>query len=270
VKYVRTDTILDKILAQKERELPERDEYVTTSAQLDYLVSQMPPPLDFRAALCRDTVALIAEVKKASPSKGIFVEDFDPLAIAKTYAENGAAAVSVLTDEQFFQGRLRYLGEIREALNIPALRKDFIIDPYQVYEARVNRADAVLLIVMALDDSQLADLHRVITDLGMAALVEVHDEKELERALKVGATLIGVNNRDLRTFHVDLGVTERIAKQLPDGVVLVAESGIHSGDDVRLMGDLGARAVLVGEALMLAQDRAAAVRAFSGQPYSAK
>ncbi len=161
------------------------------------------------------TVALIAEVKHASPSKGVLIENFDPVALGTTYAANGAAAISVLTDQQFFGGSLAYLTQVRAAVDIPVLRKDFIIDPYQVYEARAANADAVLLIVAALADAQLADLHALVAELGMAALVEVHNEAELERALQINPRLIGVNNRDLKTFHEDLGTTGRIAALIP-------------------------------------------------------
>ncbi len=214
----------------------------------------------------KDTVALIAEVKKASPSKGVLIENFDHLKIGKAYAENGAAAISVLTDEHFFQGHIRYLREVREAVHVPVLRKDFVIDPYQVYEARAAGADALLLIVMALEDNQLRDLHQLVSELGMAALVEVHNEAELERALKINAKLIGVNNRDLRTFHEDLNVTGQVAKLVPRDVTLVAESAIRSVADVRRMGVLGARAVLVGEGLVKVGNMEQQVRAFSSQP----
>lgn len=264
--FIRTGTILDKILAQKVYEIGDR------RAQLPMLqqaAAQAAPPRHFAAALHRDTVALIAEVKKASPSKGVLIENFDPVAIGRTYADNGAAAISVLTDEAFFQGHLDYLRDVRQAVAVPVLRKDFVIDPFQVYEARAAHADGVLLIVMALDDTALADLHDLIISLGMAALVEVHNEQELARALKIGATLIGVNNRDLRTFHENLDVTARLAKLVPREVTLVAESAIRTADDVRRMGQLGARAVLVGESLVKAGNMAQQVREFSSQPREA-
>lgn len=257
--FVKTDTILDKILAVKLTEIGDNLAEVARRAR------EADPPRDFVAALHRDWVALIAEVKHASPSKGVLIEDFDPVALGTTYADNGAAAISVLTDAQFFQGSLAYLTEVRAAVNIPVLRKDFIIDPYQVYEARAANADAALLIVAALEDGQLTDLRALITELGMAALVEVHNEAELDRALKAGAALIGVNNRDLKTFHEDLGTTGRIAKLVPDGVTLVAESAIRSAADVRKMGALGADAVLVGEGLVKADNIGAQVRLFSRQ-----
>lgn len=271
--FVETGTYLDKILAHKQAELRRQfdeaggpmDGGFAWQAQVAHYARQAPPPRDFLAALQKDTVALIAEVKKASPSKGVLVEDFDPVRIATTYAANGAAAISVLTDETFFQGSLRYLREIRQAVAVPVLRKDFIIDPFQVDEARASGADAVLLIVAALEDGQLAELYAQIRAYGMHALVEVHNEAEMARALKLGAPLIGVNNRDLKTFEVDLATTGRLVAMVPAGVTLVAESGIASGADVAHMGRLGARAVLVGESLVKAADMAAAVREYSTQ-----
>lgn len=224
------------------------------------------PPRDFVAALRRETVAIVAEVKKASPSKGLLVADFDPLAIALAYAEGGASAVSVLTNETHFQGHLGHLRQVSEAIEQPTLRKDFIIDPLQVYQARAAGASAVLLIVAALPDQSLARLLSLVEMLGMSALVEVHDLSELGRAIECGATLIGVNNRDLRSFQVDLATTERVARKLPLGMTLVAESGIFTPDDVQRMANCGAHAVLVGESLVTAQDRAAAVRALTGVP----
>ncbi len=256
--FVKTDTILDKILAQKQVEIGDNLAEMARRAREAVPVR----PLDLRRA----TVSLIAEVKHASPSKGILIEHFDPVALSTTYAENGAAAISVLTDARFFMGSLDDLRAVRAAVDIPVLRKDFIIDPYQVYEGRAAGADLLLLIVAALADGQLADLHALISALGMAALVEVHNEAELERALKIGAGLIGVNNRDLKTFHEDLGVTARLVRDLPETVTLVAESAIRSAADVSNMGRLGAHAVLVGEALVKAGDIAAQVRAFSSQP----
>jgi len=267
--FVKTDTILDKILAHKEAEITACERHTPLAEWRDQIKS-VAPPKDFATALHRDTVALIAEVKKASPSKGILIENFDPAAIGKTYADNGAAAISVLADEQFFQGNIRYLDAVRTVADVPLLCKEFVLFPYQVYEARLHQADAVLLIVMALEDARLKDLHQLINELGMAALVEVHNEDELERALKIGATLIGVNNRDLRTFHEDLNTTARVAKIAPSGVTLVAESAIRSPEDVRRMGELGAHAVLVGEGLVKADNIASQVRAFSSQPREVK
>ena len=262
--FVKTDTVLDKILAHKVDEVAQQKRLLPFD-RLKALIAEANPPRDFAAALRRETVALIAEVKKASPSKGVLIEDFHPVRIAKAYADNGAAAISVLTDARFFQGSLDYLKAIRAAVDVPLLRKEFVIDPYQVIEARAAGADAVLLIVAALADTQLVDLHDLIVAQRMTPLVEVHNEDELKRALKIGAAVIGINNRDLKTFHVDLATTARLAKQIPDHVTLVAESGIMSADNVREMGRLGAHAVLVGESLVKSGDIAASVQAYSSQ-----
>lgn len=261
-QYVKTDTILDKILAQKVREL---EAATLPLATIRAHAESMPKAPSFSAALRRDTIALIAEVKKASPSKGVLIENFEPMSLARTYAENGAAALSVLTDEQFFQGHLDYLREISQGVSLPTLRKDFIIAAYQVYEARAVGAAAVLLIVAALEDAQMADLHALILELGMSPLVEVHNEAELDRALAINAKLIGINNRDLKTFHVDTSITGRIAQRVPSDVTLVAESGLKTAADIVLMGQLGAHAVLIGEGLVIADNIALKVREFSSQ-----
>jgi indole-3-glycerol phosphate synthase len=262
--YVKTGSILDEILACKVETLATKKQKMS-EAQMRELATRVVPPRDFLGALQQDTIALIAEVKKASPSKGVLIEDFDAVRLAKIYAENGAACISVLTDEKYFQGHLDYLEAVDKAIAIPTLRKDFIIDPYQVYEARVACASAVLLIVAALSDSQLKDLHDLIIELNMTPLVEVHNEAETERALKVEAKLIGINNRDLKSFYTDLAVTERLAKLVPIGVTLVAESGMKTTEDVARMGSMGAHAVLIGEGLVTAPDIGAAVREFSSQ-----
>lgn len=271
MSYVKTNTFLDRILAQKSADIAASRAPAALARHQD-AAQQQPPPRDFTGAIQRrsqstqPTLALIAEVKKASPSKGLLLADFDPARLATTYAANGAAAISVLTDAPFFQGSLDDLRAVRAAVDVPVLRKDFVIDACQVYEARAAGADAVLLIAAALDDRQMADLHALITELGMAALVEIHDESELERTLSLGASLLGINNRDLRSFNVDLNTTARLAALVPDDVTLVAESGIGSPADVRRMGELGAHAVLVGEALVTADDIGATVRQFSDQP----
>ena len=253
---VTTGTILDKIIAHT-REVVRAAEASRPRNTLEAAHT----PRDFIAALQREHVALIAEVKHASPSRGILIAPFDPVAIARMYAENGAAAISVLTDEEFFKGHLDDLSQIRAAVDLPLLRKDFTINPYQVYEARAGGADAVLLIVAALDDALLADLHALASELGLAALVEVHDESELERALKINPRLIGINNRDLRDFSVDLGTTARLSERVPTGAVLVGESGIKSADDVRALGRV--HAILVGETVVTAPDRVAKLRELS-------
>lgn len=264
MSFVRTDTILDKILANTVEEIEARRAITPLIDMID-AARAVPAPRDMLAALRRDTVALIAEVKHASPSKGVLIDPFDPLVLGTTYAENGAAAISVLTDQQFFQGSLDYLTIIRGAVQVPVLRKDFIVDPYQVYEGRTAGADAILLIAAALEDAQLAGLYALTSGLGMTALVEVHNEAELDRALRIDPQVIGINNRDLKTFNVDLNTTARIARLVPDQVTLVAESGIHSAEDVRRMGELGAHAVLVGEALVKSADVDETVQAFGSQ-----
>ncbi|WP_309707218.1 indole-3-glycerol phosphate synthase TrpC [Armatimonas sp.] len=206
-------------------------------------------------------VALIAEVKKASPSKGLIRPDFDPVAIAKAYATGGASCLSVLTDRDYFQGDLGYLAAIREVVSLPLLRKDFLIDPIQIYEARLAGADAILLIVAAIPSpARLAELRHAAEQLGMDVLVEVHNEAELALAVESGATLLGVNNRDLNTFTVQLETFERLAPLFPQNAVAVAESGIFTAEDVRRMGAAGAHAVLVGESLMRQPDVEAATR----------
>lgn len=263
--FIKTNTVLDKILARKVEELAERQQIVSLEEMMEASIETPYGVCDMMSALRKDTVALIAEVKRASPSKGIMVQDFAPVMIASTYNQNGASAISVLTDEDFFMGHLDYLTAVRESVTIPVLRKDFVIDPYQVYAGRVAGADAILLIVAALSGSQLEELYEVVTGLDMTALVEVHNEVEMERALNLGAKLIGINNRDLKTFTVDLETTSRLADMVSDDVLLVAESGIRHADDVKHMGELGAHAVLVGESLVKSVDMVQAVREFSSQ-----
>ncbi len=257
----RTGTVLDRIVAGKREELAAAQRRVPL-ADLKARLPQAPPPRPFAGALRGDTVRLVAEVKKASPSRGLLRADFDPLALARAYADAGAAAVSVLTEEKHFQGSLDHLASIRAALpeGPPLLRKDFLFDPYQLYEARVHGADAVLLIAAVLDSALLAELIGLAETLVMDALVEVHDEAELERALTAGASLIGVNNRDLRTFDVDLATTERLRPLIPPQVTVVAESGIATRADVQRLEALGVHAVLIGEALVTAPDPAAKIR----------
>ncbi len=250
-----TPTILDKILSHKRSEV-ERQQIKIPLEKLQPALERAPAPRDFAAALRQgEHIALIAEVKKASPSRGVLLENFDHLALAQTYAEHGAAAVSVLTDSRFFQGSLKFLEGIRKLPGwpLPLLRKDFIIDPYQVYEARVYGADALLLIVAALDDENLAALLSLTQELGMHALVEVHTAAELERALAADAQIIGINNRDLHNFVTSLETSEQLAKLLPGGPsrpVLVSESGIFRAADVARLRSCGADAILVGEALV--------------------
>ncbi len=262
--FVTTDTVLDRILDRKVEELAGAR---ASDADVMRLAESSPFKVrDMISALHSDRVSLIAEVKRASPSKGELTKDFAPVMTAAAYAHNGASAISVLTDEHFFRGSLAYLTAIRKAVHVPILRKDFIIDPYQVYEGRAAGADAILLIVAALSDAQLSELCALTHQLGMSPLVEAHNEWEMERALRLDAKLIGINNRDLKTFHVDLATTARLANMVDDDFLLVAESGIFSATDVQKMGRLGAHAILVGEALMKAPDTVALVRELSSQP----
>jgi indole-3-glycerol phosphate synthase len=257
-------TILDRIVAATRRDLEWRRDHVP-ARDLERQLAAAPPPRDFRAALERPgEVAVIAEVKKASPSAGVLRPEFDPVAIARAYAAHGAAAISVLTDEPFFQGSLLHLAAVRQAVGVPVLRKDFIIDPYQLLEARVAGADAVLLIAEILDDAELAALLRRVHELGMQALVECHEAANLRRVVAAGARLVGVNNRDLRTFVTRLEHTLELAAQLPPGCCLVSESGIRTHDDLLRLRPAGVRAVLVGEAFMRAADVGAALDALRG------
>ena len=222
--------------------------------------SRAPQGHRFRNALAtRDRVNVIAECKRRSPSRGVLRPDYDPVAIAAGYEQAGAAAISVLTEPTFFDGALEHLAAIRERVRVPLLRKDFIVDSYQLLEARANGADAVLLIVAALTDEQLATLHREAHALGLAALVEVHDVEEVERALAAGAEIVGVNNRNLRTLEVDTKASELAAARIPPHVIAVSESGLKSQADLSRMRALGYRAFLIGERLMTAHDPGAAL-----------
>ncbi len=261
----RMPTILDKIVATKREEIARAKE-LRPEAALRAAIADAPPPRDFFNALASSgPIKLIAEVKKASPSKGLIRADFQPVEIAKAYEANGASCISVLTDEQYFQGSLDYLRDIRAAVNLPVLRKDFILDTYQLLEARAAGADAVLLIAECLDDCHLRKLHNEAIELGMAPLVELYEPENLARVFDAGATLIGVNNRDLRTFEVDLQHTIRLRERIPDRCVLVGESGIHSRQDALLLEESGVDAMLVGEHLMSQPDIGAAVRALLGR-----
>jgi len=252
-------SILDEIVATKRREI-EKSKVARPEPELRANAESAPPPRDFFAALAAlGPIKLIAEVKKASPSTGVIRADFDPVAIARIYEAHGATCLSVLTDEPYFQGRLEYLQAIRAAVKLPVLRKDFILDKYQVYEARAAGADAVLLIAECLDDCHLRALHNEIVALGMAPLVELYDPDNLQRVLDAGATLIGINNRDLKTFKTDLEHTLRLRERIPDHCVLVAESGIRTRDDIERLESAGVGAILVGETLMAAPEIGAAV-----------
>ncbi|MFN3689335.1 MAG: indole-3-glycerol phosphate synthase TrpC [Fimbriimonadales bacterium] len=255
-------TILQRILETK-REALEVRKRTSPLAELKARLADLPPTRGFHYALRHSTnpIALIAEIKRASPSKGIIRADFDPAAIAQQYHEAGADALSVLTDEPYFQGKPENLDIARQHAPLPALRKDFIVEEYQVYESRVLGADAILLIVAALPDrAQLHDLRALAELLGMDALVEVHDEWELETAVESGATLIGINNRDLRTFEVSLETTFRLLRYFPDEITRVSESGIETADHVKRLHAAGVHAILVGETLMRSRNPAAVVR----------
>ncbi len=256
----RLPDILNRIARVKLDEI-RRAQAQRPLAEVRAQAEAMPPARDWRAALAQPGVQLIAEVKAASPSEGVIQAALDPEAQARAYARAGAAAISVLTDAPFFHGSLAHLRAVRAAVPVPVLRKDFILDPYQIYEARAAGADAVLLIVALLDDAQLRDALALSRELGLGTLVEVHTPTELERALAAGAEVIGVNNRDLHTFTVDLAVSEQLLPRIPRGVVRVAESGVHTPEDVVRMACAGADAVLVGTALMRADDPEALARA---------
>ncbi|MBA2936398.1 indole-3-glycerol phosphate synthase TrpC [Sphingomonas sp. CGMCC 1.13654] len=255
-------TVLDRIIETTRAEVARRSAETTLSA-LEATARAQQPPRGFAAALSRkaDTGhALIAEIKKASPSKGLIREDFDPPAHARDYEAGGAACLSVLTDKPFFRGDEEYLIAARAACSLPAIRKDFMVDPWQVAEARAIGADAILIIVAALDDGAMAEIEAAAIDHGMDALIEVHDEAELERALRLKSRLIGVNNRDLRDFTVDLGRTETLAKLMPAGTQIVAESGLATKADLDRLAAAGIHRFLVGETLMRQADVAAATR----------
>jgi len=279
--------ILDKIVEEKKREVARLAARLIAVGDLRDAMLEHGERRDFLATLRRPRhgdIALIAEVKKASPSAGVICKDFDPVRIAREYEAAGASCLSVLTDEKFFQGSLNYLRQIRAVVKIPLLRKDFIIDERQILEAIEWGADAILLIVAILSDAKLAKFHALATEAGLAVLVEVHDEEELERALKISPALIGVNNRNLKNFKVDLATTEKLAAKMEDGrlrmdkrpknqssilhrsssPLLVAESGIHTRADVERLKKCGASAILVGESLMKGGDVGAKVRELIG------
>ena len=257
--------ILEEILAHKRAEVEEAKRRTPTGALRREAEVRRGPRGRFREAITSgDRIALIAEVKKASPSKGVIRPDFDPVELARAYAAGGARAISVLTDERFFMGSLDHLRAVQREVPLPVLRKEFIVDPHQVYEAKVAGADAVLLIVAALRPAELADLMQLAWELGLDALVEVHTEEELETALSAGADIVGINNRDLRTFFTSLEVTARLAPGVPEGTALVSESGIQRREDLELLAGLGVDAVLVGEALARERDVEGKARELAG------
>ena len=258
-----TGTVLDRILAHKREEVADRRRSKPLSTLVD-AARTASSVRGFAAALVArieaGEPAVIAEVKKASPSKGVIREDFDPIAIAKSYAAAGAACLSVLTDENYFQGHDRYLVDVRTATRLPALRKDFVVDPYQIFEARVLGADCVLLIVAALDRKLLHECHACAVDLGLDVLIEVHDKPELDAALRLSPKLVGINNRDLRTFDTRLSTTYDLLPEIPNDTVVVTESGIHDRAQVAALRARGVNAFLVGEAFMRDPEPGTALR----------
>jgi indole-3-glycerol phosphate synthase len=247
--------ILAQIVEQKKLELAQRQDGIERYAE-----ASVPGRRDFAAALTTRQPAIIAEIKRASPSKGLLAPDFDPPALARAYEQGGASALSVLTDEKHFQGNVSHLESARSAVRIPVLRKDFTIDPYHVHQAAAHGADAILLIAAILSERQMRDFRELAERYRMAALVEVHDEEELKPAVGSGARIIGVNNRDLRTFQVDLAVSLGLAGKIPGGVIKVAESGINTAGDVRQLRAAGYNSFLVGEHLMKSGDPARALQ----------
>ena len=245
--------ILDEIVIEKKEEVVQKKRELPVSV-LQERLSRRKPPLDFASALKGDSLRLIAEVKKASPSKGLLCPDFNPVALAKAYARGGAAAISVLTEANWFQGSTEHLAGIKEEVSIPLMRKDFIFDEYQVYESAAYGADAQLLIAAILSQEQLEELLALSRRLGLGCLVEVHNENEVEKASLSGAEIIGINNRDLTTFAVDINTTHRLRPLIPEGRIVVSESGIDNSDDIQKIKEWGVNAVLVGEALVTAGD----------------
>jgi indole-3-glycerol phosphate synthase len=253
--------ILDTIVIQKKKEVALLKAHGVSRPEMD-----VDPPRGFMQALTQSSeIAVIAEVKKGSPSKGIISSDFNPTAIASSYEKGGADAVSVLTDEKFFYGSLDYIPIVRQAIKLPVIRKDFIIHELQIEEAGNYGADAILLIAAILDQNQIRDYLQMSTELGMDTLVEVHDEKELEKSLVSGSRLIGINNRDLRDFTVDLKTTIRLRREIPDSIPVVSESGIKSREDMKMLEDESIAAALIGETFMRSGDREAALREIRGR-----
>jgi indole-3-glycerol phosphate synthase len=256
--------MLDKIIAQKREEVEQRKK-VATITYLQQLIARQKPALDLALALKGDHVRLIAEVKQASPSRGMLSPNFNPIELARTYAEGGAAAISVLTEANYFMGSIEHLAAIKEVVGLPLLRKDFIFDLYQVYESRAYGADALLLIASILSQEQLKELVSLSHSLGLRCLVEVHNEGEVERAVLSEAEIIGINNRDLNTFTVDINTTRRLRPLIPPERIVVSESGIKNKRDIEKLGKWGVDAVLVGEALVTAGDVLAKMKELIGE-----
>lgn len=258
------DVILNRIVEIKRREVAGRKGEIPLSS-LASAIEGMPPTRDFRRALDNGDCAIIAEVKRRSPSRGVIREDFDPIRIAGEYERHGAAAVSVLTDETFFGGSNADLTAVKGAISLPVLRKEFIIDPWQIHETRAIGADALLLIAAILGESQLREYRELAASLGLASLVEVHDRAELEAALRAGAEIIGINNRDLKTFSTDIGTSLALAPLVPADRIVVGESGIRSRAEIEILMKAGIRAFLIGEALVAAPDRGEKFRELLGR-----
>ena len=260
-------TILDTIVQDKKRELAEA-QIKTPLKTLQARVANLPPVRDFAGALTaapQKSLRIIAEVKKASPSKGIICQQFDPVAIARAYRDGGAAAVSVLTEKNYFQGSLEYLPAIKDAIPLPVLRKDFIFDPYQVYESRAHGADAILLIAVMLTEELLAELVELSRALSLFQLVEVHDRQDLHKALAAGVEIIGINNRNLKTFDTDIRTTVELLPEIPEDKIVVSESGISSRHELKQLADAGVDAFLIGETLMKEQNPGSKLRELIAQ-----
>lgn len=246
--------ILDDIVEYKKGELQKSLELLPLT-ELQNRLNDQKPPLDFYTSANADSYPkVISEIKKASPSRGVICENFEPVKIAKSYEANGAAAISVLTDEKFFQGSLDYLSRIREAVNIPLLRKDFTIDPYQIFEARAYGADIVLLIAAILEKEMIKEYLEVVGSLKMNAIVEIHNHEELEKVIDTGCKIIGINNRNLKTFEVDLSTTVELIKYIPEDILVISESGISNPGDIKMLRNLGVNTFLIGESFMKSND----------------
>ena len=256
--------ILQQIVANKKEEIARQKE-ILPLAELRQMLADRTPTRDFAGAIRGRDCAVIAEVKRSSPSKGRIREDFDPVAVSDIYEKNGASAVSVLTERKFFEGRAAYVPRIAKAVNLPILRKDFIVDPYQIVETRVLGGDALLFIARILEAGELLEFIGLASELGLAALVEVHDEEDLGKAVAAGARLVGINNRDLETFRTDLEVSIRLARRVPKGITVVSESGIDGRPDIERLMEADIHAFLVGESLMREKDIGRKLRELLGQ-----
>jgi len=257
--------ILDDIVEHKKGELKKSKEVVPLD-DLQLKLKDIPPPLNFYSrAIADSSPKVISEIKKASPSKGIICENFDPVKIAKSYELNGAAAISILTDEKFFQGSLEYLSQIKTVVNIPLLRKDFTIDPYQIYEARAHGADIVLLIAAILDQNQIKEYLEIVGSLKMNAIVEIHNHEELDKVIDTGCNIIGINNRNLKTFEVDLSTTVELITYIPKDILVISESGISDPDDIRMLRKLGVNTFLIGESFMKSGDPGGTLQKYINQ-----